>query len=172
MIITEFIKGIFSLEICPREGLGIGELMIKSDIDLAKELLVKEHLNICIVRDGLVVFKSKNRGIQPMYKAVTDCLDQLENASVADRVIGRAAALLAIYSKVSNVYSDVISDNAVDLLQAHDIHVSHKVQVTNIKNRDKTDLCPIEKLSSTITDTDYDKLLDKIRLFLISISAL
>lgn len=146
--------------------------MIKKDIDIAKELLVKEQLNICIVKNGRLVFKSKNRGIKPMYQAVTDCFEQLENASVADRVIGRAAGLLNVYSKVANVYSDVISDNAVELLEAHQINVTYKVKVPNIKNRDKTDLCPIEKLSSTIGDTNYNKLLDDIEIFLKSIGAL
>jgi len=140
--------------------------MLKSDMDLAKEIVVKENLNICIVRNGEVVFKSASRGIYPMYKAVSECFEQLENASVADRVVGRAAALLNVYSKIAEVYSDVISENAVDMLEDNHIKVSYEVKVPNINNRDKTDLCPIEKLSSTIKDYEFNRLMEKIEEFL------
>jgi len=146
--------------------------MIKSDIDLAKEILVKESLNICIVRDGDVVFKSADRGIYPMYKAVTQYFEELENASVADRVIGRAAALLNVYSKTNDVYSDVISENAVRLFKENHIRISFERKVTHIKNRDKTDLCPIEKLSSTIKDNEVNILIEKINGFLKSIGTI
>jgi hypothetical protein len=148
------------------------KIMMKSDIDLAKEILVNEKLNICIVKNGKIVFKSTRRGIHPMYIAVTEHFEELENASVADRIIGRAAAMLDSYAKIRAVYSEVISENAVEMLEANNISISYETKVENIRNRDKTDLCPIEKLSSTIKDNEVNILIEKIRVFLISISAI
>ncbi|BEP29651.1 DUF1893 domain-containing protein [Helicovermis profundi] len=146
--------------------------MNNSDLVLAKEILYKNNYKICVVKNDALIFFSEDRGILPMYKLVREMYPSLEGASIADRVVGRAAALLSVYAKVQNVYSEIISEGAIDILQKNSILVSYNKKVRNIKNRDRTDLCPVEKLSSRFYDYDYKNLINEIEKFLKSIKAI
>ena len=148
--------------------------MVKNidDLNIAKDILFNENLNICIVKDKKVIFKSDKRGIYPMYIAVTQHYDELNGASVADRVIGRAAAMLNVYSKTSDVYSDISSASAIEILSANDVNITYGESVPYIKNRTKDDYCPIEKISSKLAVDEYSKLVEKIKEFLVSIKAM
>lgn len=143
-----------------------------TDIEIAKKILFEEDLKICIVKNKEVIYKSIKRGIYPMYDAVINQFNELEGASVADRVVGRAAALLNVYAKVATVYSEVISENALALLKENEIEVSYDTSVSGIQNREKNDACPIEKISSKVKDYEYTALLLKIKEFLIDIKAI
>jgi len=133
-----------------------------TDLDLAKEKLVSENLAICIVKDGEVIYTSKEKGIYPIYNAYTSMKDSLKGASVADRVIGKAAAMICKSAKIKCLYSVIITKQAVKLLEQ--ITVEYTKIVPYIKNRDQTDLCPIEKISRTTDDTNT--LMSEIKSFL------
>jgi hypothetical protein len=78
----------------------------------------------------------------------------LEGAFVADRVIGRGAALLLVMGHVSQVFAQLISEQAVQVLQAAEIAVDYDTVVPNIINRDGTDICPVEKLTMNISEPE------------------
>ncbi len=139
---------------------------------MAKNILFKENLRLCIVKDKKVIFKSTSRGILPMFTAVKDKQSELIGASVADRVIGRAAAILNVYSKTSSIYTDIVSKNALEILKLNNIDIDYNQSVSYIMNRTKDDLCPVEKISTQVDDNDYAKLLQRIEEFLFSIKAI
>lgn len=139
-----------------------------TDLELAKDLLYKENLTICIVKNGSVIHKSSQKGIYPMYEAISKKHQQLGGASVADRVIGRAAAMLNVYAKTQDVFSEIVSKSAETILHNNEINLSYNQLVPYIKNRSQDDLCPIEKISSKVADTDYVILISKIKDFLVS----
>ncbi len=122
------------------------------DIILAKELLEKEDYALVLVKEGKVLFTSRERGIKPMYILVKEMKEISEGASIADRVIGRGAALLSSYLKISEVYGQVMSQEAIKVFEDANIDYGFEEVCKRIKNRDKTDLCPIEKLSLGIKD--------------------
>ena len=134
------------------------------DIDLAKEILEKEKLALVIVKDAKVIFSSKEKGIKPIYIAVNTLKDKLHNSSVADRVIGKAAAMLCKYSNVKALHTKLISESAIKVLEKENIIFTYDESAPYIKNRDKTDLCPVEKLSSDIDNPNL--LIEKITDFL------
>lgn len=142
------------------------------DIEMAKKLMLEEGLKICVVKNQKVVYKSMKRGILPMYELATNHLHELQGASLADRVVGRAAALLNGYIKVAAVYTEVISENALEILKRHKIECSYESLVSGIQNREKNDACPIEKISSKVNDHEVEDLILKIKDFLSSIKAL
>lgn len=137
------------------------------DIDLAKELLEKEGYTLVIVKEGNVIYKSFEKGIKPMYTAVKEIKDNLSGASVADRVIGKAAAMLCRQSNIKELHTRLISESAFKVLDEGNIKYTYKVSSPYIKNRDKTDMCPVEKLSQETHDSTL--LLEKIESFLLSI---
>jgi len=72
--------------------------------------------------------------------------DFLLGAQVADKVIGKGAAALMAYGGVSEVYADVISTPALELLQKHGVNVAYAQQTDRILNRQQNGLCPVETL--------------------------
>ena len=93
-------------------------------------------------------------GVKDLFNIVTTRQHVLEGAFVADRVIGRGAALLLVMGHVSQVFAQLISEQAVQVLQAAEIAVDYDTVVPNIINRDGTDICPIEKLTMNISEPD------------------
>lgn len=122
------------------------------DLDIAKEKLVADDLAICIVKNGKTIYTSKEKGIYPIYNAYKKMKDNLSGASIADRVIGKAAAMISDSVSISNLYTVIITEEALSILS--DVNVEYSKIVPFIKNRDKTDHCPIEKLSRRVKDTN------------------
>lgn len=73
---------------------------------------------------------------------------------MADTVVGKAVATLFVYANINSVYATMISKPAYDYLKQHDVDVFYKTIVPNILNRDKTDICPMEKAVQNIEDPD------------------
>lgn len=138
------------------------------DIDIAKRLLIEENLALVVVKNSEVIFKSIDKGIKPMYILATEMQEKAEGASLADRVIGRGAALLCGYIGINEVYTELISEGGIDTLKKYNISFTMAKLCPYIKNRDKTGYCPIEKISMDLEDPVL--LLQKIKDFLASIS--
>lgn len=85
------------------------------------------------------------RGVKDLYDLVTDMPQVLEEALLADKVVGKGAAALMVMGKVAAVHTKVISTPALELLKKHGIPCMYDTEVEHIWNRDKTDFCPVEK---------------------------
>lgn len=138
------------------------------DLEIAKILLKEEGLALVVVKNGEVVFKSKDKGIKPMFILATEMKTKAYNASLADRVIGRGAALLCGYIGIKEIYTDLISEGGMEALVEYKIPYTMDRSCSYIKNQDKTDYCPIEKLS--LDTKDPLLLLQKIKEFFASIN--
>ena len=114
--------------------------------------LLKEY-SIVIIRNDKVIFKSKDSGIAPLLEAIESIsVEKLRETHIADKIVGKAAALLFALFKPRYVFSITISKPAIDVLKRNDIEFDYDNLVDNILNRDKTDLCPFEKAVLKIND--------------------
>lgn len=120
---------------------------------MAKRKLEEDGLACVVVRDGETIFTSLERGIAPLVEFNSFC-DEKGGYSLADKVIGKAAALLCIYSNIGFVHAGVISSPARLILENSGIPVSFKTEVPAIKNRAGDGLCPMEKLSIGVEDPE------------------
>lgn len=134
------------------------------DLDIAKKVLEERNLALVIVKEGKVIFTSNDRGIKPLYAAVLDLKEELKSSSVADKVIGKAAAILCRYIDIKELYTKLISQEAIKILENSGIEFIYDESSPYIKNRDKTDMCPVEKLSQGIDNPE--ELLARIAEFL------
>ena len=121
-----------------------------TDLDRARAALPGHTLALC--RGGEVV-TSDLRGVMPMLGFLREGRD-LSGFCAADRVVGRAAAMLFAKAGVRAVFAEVMSDGAVALLAAHGIDASCDVRTAAIENRQKTGLCPMESAVAGIEDID------------------
>jgi len=137
------------------------------DIDIAKELMQKEKLALSVVKNGEIIFTSRDRGIKPLFTAVLDLKDELKGASVADRVTGKAAAMLCEYADIKELSTRLISENAINVLEGTSIIYNYEESTPYIKNRDESGMCPVETLS--LKTNNINELIEGITNFLESI---
>ena len=142
-------------------------MRLLNDIEMAKELLKDEDLALIVIKNGQVVFKSKDRGIKPMYILATEMKELSKDGSLADRVIGKGAALLCGYIGIKEVYTDLISEGGINTLEKYKIPYTMEKSCLYVKNREQTGYCPIEKLSLDIDNPEI--LLYKIKEFFESV---
>ena len=135
-------------------------------MDKLKEMLSCDDVRGVVRTLAGEIIKFHNPGVKDLFELVETRSEALEGASVADRVIGRGAALLLALGHVGRVYAQIISEPAVLVLQDYDIEVEYDKRVPNIINRNGTDICPVENL--TMAMTQPEKAFTVIKEFLIN----
>ena len=135
-----------------------------NDLNLAREILEKEDLTLAVVKNGECIYRSKKRGIYPLYTAVHDIKDKLNGASAADKVIGRGAAQLYAYAGIGSVYATLVSKGTREVFDEAGIEYPAQKYVPKIMNREKTGMCPVETIS--YESETIEELLEKIEGFL------
>ena len=126
------------------------EEMSVGDLEIAKETLRRGDYSLVIVRDGRMIYASRSHGIGGILQAIEELDNRINGASVADRIIGKAAALLLAYSKVKDAYAIVISRNGLETLRSHGIPVDYESLVPKILDRSGREICPFEKIALKI----------------------
>ncbi|MFZ0966551.1 MAG: DUF1893 domain-containing protein [Candidatus Bathyarchaeia archaeon] len=122
------------------------------DLELAKKRLSEKSLTLSIVKNGEIIFENVSNGISGFLEAIEKFGDGLEGTSVADRVTGKAIALLCVYAKVKAVYAIILSKGAKSVFEKHAIHHEWNKLVENILDVNKTRICPFEKLAKEISN--------------------
>ena len=107
--------------------------------------LLHEKQCSCVIANGEVrVFMQ--RGVADLYELLDREPGFLKGASVADKVVGKAAAALMILGGVKELYADVISLPALTLLRDSAVKADSAEVVPYIKNRDQSGWCPLETI--------------------------
>jgi hypothetical protein len=115
------------------------------DLELAKQLLKTDDLSLVIVKNKKIIFQTRMHGIKGFLQTIERFEDDLVDASLADKIVGRAIAMLCIYSKIKAVYAVVISEEAMSLLKNERIYCEAESLVPYILGKDKMTMCPFEK---------------------------
>jgi hypothetical protein len=116
------------------------------DLGVAKNRLNEAGLTLVVVKDENVIFESKLHGVSSFLEAIERLDDQIENSSVADRVVGMSVALLCVYSHIKAVYGETLSRRAKTFLEENDVYSESTALVEKILNAEKTGTCPFEQL--------------------------
>ncbi len=98
---------------------------------------------MCLCKDGVCLY-SVRRGIAPMMGFIGSGVD-LRGYSVADVVVGKAAALLFVKCGIKRVYAKTLSEYAKKILELYGLDFEYSVLTERIINREGTDVCPMEK---------------------------
>ncbi len=122
------------------------------DLELAKQILFKEDLTLALVKCGEVLFTSRSHGVSDILTMIDELGTQTDGASLADSVVGRAAALLCVYSKITAVYGTRMSEGALEFLEGKGVRHEYGTLVPKILNRQRNDICPFDRAVLGITD--------------------
>lgn len=121
---------------------------------IAKKYLYDNDLKLVVMKAGIPLATSKDRGIKPVYDVYTKEIHHLEGAYIADRVTGKAAAMILSEAGIKGIYTDLISEAAVEILEQYPILVEYKKRVPYILNREGDGMCPIEEISRGVVDVE------------------
>lgn len=132
----------------------------------SKKQKIKERL-----RDAVVILKEKEKscvilsedgtmktsdaiGIKPLMEELRADRKAFRESVIADKVVGKAAALLAVLGKAEAVFGSVMSDGAVKVLEKHQIPYEFETRVQHIENRTKDGMCPMEETVQLIEEPE------------------
>ncbi len=119
-----------------------------TELEKAKSLLVDDVT--CVVVKGDMVLTSEKKGISPILDWIKQNQD-LKDSYFADKIVGKAVAMLLVKKGVKSVYAQTVSQSGKQYLEQYNIKVTYDKIVSYIINRTKTDICPMEK---TVKDVD------------------
>lgn len=123
-----------------------------TNLEKAKETL-KSGGYTCVLCKGEQFYTADKRGVAPMLEFIDSGID-LRGFSAADKVIGKAAAMLFVHAGVIEVYADVMSKAAADYLSVKVVAFTYDNLVDKIINRKGDGICPMEQVTADINDTN------------------
>lgn len=126
--------------------------MNKSDIEKSKQLLFEGDYT-CVMCRGDVIYTSQEKGISPVLNLLENKI-QIKGFSVADKIVGKAAAMLFVYGGIKEVYANVMSQSAIKMFKKYGMPFSYKIQTDQIMNREGTGICPMENCVNRVTDIE------------------
>ena len=121
-----------------------------TDTEKVKQSLAGHTIALC--KGGDIVTSDK-RGIASMLGFIAENRN-LAGYSVADLIVGKAAATLFVKAGIAAVHANTLSVAGRGFLQSHGVSVTYDVLTERIFNRDKTDVCPMEKTVENLSDCD------------------
>ena len=115
---------------------------LTEDMKKALSLLNEQGLAFAAV-NGNETITSRERGVKPLL-ALIDGGKTLEGYSAADKVVGAAAAYLYVLLGAKELYANVISRKAANIMEKYGIYTEYNTLAEAIKNRAGTGFCPME----------------------------
>jgi hypothetical protein len=114
--------------------------------DIYKDFISSDD-TLRIYRDKKLVFSSKKERLLPLMEYIASHETRQEKIILYDKVMGNAAALLAVVANAGEVYSPLGSEIGVNTLFSYDIKYHIDRIVPYIVPDDGRGMCPMEKLS-------------------------
>lgn len=121
------------------------------DIEKAKLELNRDRTIVLVKRKTM--YFSQKKGISPMLDFLTEEID-LKGFSVADKIVGKAAAMLFVKVGIKEVYAEVLSCAGKMYLENNHVPVSWNTLTEKIINREGTGMCPMEETVLSISDPE------------------
>ena len=124
-----------------------------TDIEKAKALLKEKNATLVAV-SKYKIYISHERGVAPILNMIDESPHFFCGDSVADKVIGKAAAMLLTKYGVKEIHAVLVSERALEYLEDKAVTITYDTAVDHIINRDKTAMCPMEKCVLETNDED------------------
>ena len=108
----------------------------------AKSTLEKTNSTLVLYKNG-EMYTDSERGVKTLLNFVNNG-NKFNGFSVADKVVGKAAAYLYVLLGIEELYAEVISEAALGVLGKHGIGIFYGEKADRIRNRTNTGFCPME----------------------------
>ena len=112
------------------------------------EILRREKCSLVVKNHGIVTTYSKP-GVHDLEHLLDHDPEMLHGATIADKVIGKAAAAMVVVGGVKELYAEVMSKKALPFLEEAGIAYTCDTLVDTIK--EEGDRCQLEKITAPAT---------------------
>lgn len=113
-----------------------------------KETLIENNYSVC-ASNG---YSSFDTGIRPILLPMTGDLHFFKGLAVADKIIGKASAMLLCLSGVKEVYTPVLSMAGKEIFDKYSVSCEYDTLADYIVNRKGDGMCPMEMTVKDIDD--------------------
>ena len=120
-------------------------------LERARKLILEQNVPCVFWKNG-VLRTGTGTGVRPLIAAYETEPELLRGALIVDKIVGKAAAMLAVLGGAAGVFGLTISAAARDYLTAHSIPAGWDVCTERIINRAGTGLCPMEQAVLDLDD--------------------
>jgi len=111
-----------------------------------KDILRHDKCSLVISMSGVGYSEYNGKGVSDLYKIYTNEPEKLKDACVADKVVGKGAAIFMVLGGVKEVYAETLSASALNLLRKNGVRVQYGTFVEEVLNNAKDALCPVEAI--------------------------
>lgn len=129
---------------------------------LLKDELIEKGYSI-IASNG---YHSNDNGIKPVLFRLNENIEYFKGLSVADKIIGKASAMLLTLSGVKEVYALILSKAGQEIFEKYGVKYQYDEMVDYIVNRTGDGMCPMEMTVKDIDDLQaaYEALNNKVKM--------
>ena len=124
----------------------------KNAMDIAIDIIKSQKATCVTMRKGKIETQGSPKGIAYIIDLYEK--DMLAGAFVADKIVGKAAAMVFTAGGVAQCYAENISEGALKWLTDHNIPTEYTNISEHIMNRTGDGICPMEL---TVQDIDNEK---------------
>lgn len=149
-LITGIPGVIVQLLLIPSIVMTLGASEKSNALASAVTLLREGRASSIVIQNDKIVKTELGRGISPILSLYEEGV--LSEAVVADKIVGKAAAMIFTLAGIKECYGETMSRKAYDWLQKKGVKVSYGTLVDEIINRAGTGQCPMEETVKNITD--------------------
>ena len=125
----------------------------------AKQILLDNNHRLVIITNDITV-TSNERGVKALLNLLDGSTD-FSGAYAADKVVGKAAAMIYVLLGIKALYASVISDGAKAIVESQGILLEYDEAVPYIVNRQGDGVCPMELAVGD--EKDPEKAVEKVR---------
>ncbi len=123
-------------------------------IDLARKFVDNDEYSFIVIKNNEIVYKDKGIGVSPIRRLLSTNKKLLHNSIIVDKIIGKAALMLLIPFDIKFIHANLISNEAIKLLEKENIKYSYNNKCEYIINRTNDGMWPLEK--SVLNVSDYN----------------
>ena len=118
--------------------------MIENSVEIVKNRLNETSASLVVMNKNGEIREFYNRRVIDIVSLIKSGEEFLNEAIIADKVIGKVASALLVLAGVKEIYARTISEYAIEVLEKNNIKYSYENRVDYIINNDKTGMCPME----------------------------
>ena len=118
--------------------------MLENSVEIVKNRLNETSASLVVMNKNGEIREFYNRRVIDIVSLIKSGEDFLNEAIIADKVIGKVASALLVLAGVKEIYARTISEYAIEVLEKNNIKYSYENRVDYIINNDKTGMCPME----------------------------
>ena len=122
-------------------------------LELAKLALRTSQCTLAVAKSGVVEMFYR-RGVADLLQLHDADPERLCGASVADKIIGKAAASILILSGVKEAYAPRITEGAIRLLAEHGVKAECDEAIDRVENRTHTGRCPLDTVCADLSEPE------------------